>query len=91
MTDCNVLLGRLRPEFFGSIFGHKADETLDVDVVRAKFGALTDKINTDNPGVPPLSVEQAAVRYYALVAGRWSSLVAVTVVTGRCDSECDGD
>ena len=61
VTDCNVLLGRLRPEFFGNIFGHKADETLDVDVVKDKFATLTEEINAANPLVQPLTPEQTAV------------------------------
>lgn len=56
-----MLLGRLRPEFFGHIFGHNADEELDVGVVREKFQVLTDEINAANPLVDPLSVEQTAV------------------------------
>ncbi len=40
ITDCNVLLGRVRPEFFPAIFGPNGDEPLDRDVVDRKFAAL---------------------------------------------------
>ncbi len=40
ITDCNVLLGRVRPEFFPAIFGPKGDKPLDAKIVRERFGDL---------------------------------------------------
>lgn len=40
VTDCNVLLGRVRPEFFPAIFGPNADQPLDSDIVEQRFAAL---------------------------------------------------
>ena len=44
VTDCNVLLGKLQPEFFPRVFGPHQDEPLDRDVVAEKFSALADEI-----------------------------------------------
>jgi len=44
ITDCNVLLGRVRPEFFPAIFGPNGDEPLDREVVVKKFAALCAEI-----------------------------------------------
>ena len=44
VTDCNVLLGKLQPEFFPRVFGPNQDEPLDHDVVAAKFAAMADEI-----------------------------------------------
>ena len=44
ITDCNVLLGRVRPEFFPAIFGPNADQPLDRDVVAAKFAELCAEV-----------------------------------------------
>lgn len=44
VTDCNVLLGRVRPEFFPAIFGPNADEPLDRDIVVENFAALCAEI-----------------------------------------------
>lgn len=44
VTDCNVLLGKLQPAHFPPVFGPKADQPLDADVVRAKFEALASEI-----------------------------------------------
>jgi 5-oxoprolinase (ATP-hydrolysing) len=44
ITDCNVLLGRVRPEFFPAIFGPNADQPLDRAVVETKFAELCTEI-----------------------------------------------
>ena len=44
VTDCNVMLGRLQPEFFPRVFGPGADEPLDAEVVREGFEGLADEI-----------------------------------------------
>ncbi|MFQ6547770.1 hydantoinase B/oxoprolinase family protein [Aestuariibius sp. 2305UL40-4] len=40
VTDANVMLGKLRPEFFPRVFGPGQDEPLDAEVVRAKFAEI---------------------------------------------------
>src|SRR5881296_2177058 len=45
VTDCNVLLGRLNPDFFPRIFGPNADQKLDRDVVVSKFATLAAEIS----------------------------------------------
>ena len=46
VTDCNVLLGKLRPDQFPHVFGPGADQPLDVVAVRSKFEALAREIGT---------------------------------------------
>ncbi|KAF9146508.1 hypothetical protein BGX30_014573 [Mortierella sp. GBA39] len=46
VTDANLVLGRLNPEYFPKIFGPKEDEGLDVAIARSKFEELTKEINT---------------------------------------------
>ncbi len=58
VTDCNVLLGRVRPEFFPAIFGPNADQTLDADIVREKFAALCAEIESRTGGA--IAPEEAA-------------------------------
>lgn len=57
VTDCNVLLGKIRPEHFPAVFGPGGDEPIDVDVVRAKFAALADET-----GMTAESVAQGFLR-----------------------------
>ena len=40
VTDCNVMLGKLRPEWFPQVFGPGGDQMLDADVVRERFAEL---------------------------------------------------
>ena len=44
VTDCNVMLGRIQPQFFPSVFGKNGDLPLDGEVVRQKFEALAFQI-----------------------------------------------
>jgi 5-oxoprolinase (ATP-hydrolysing) len=44
VTDCNVMLGKIQPQHFPTVFGPHGNEALDADVVRHKFAALADEI-----------------------------------------------
>jgi 5-oxoprolinase (ATP-hydrolysing) len=44
VTDCNVMLGKLQPEYFPHVFGANQDQPLDAAVVHEKFAALTADI-----------------------------------------------
>src|SRR5207237_10080939 len=44
VTDCNVMVGKLQPEFFPHVFGPHADQPLDGAVVAAEFAALGAEI-----------------------------------------------
>lgn len=44
VTDANVMVGKLQPSLFPSIFGPGQDEPLDADVVTDKFTALANEI-----------------------------------------------
>lgn len=43
VTDANVLLGRVIPEFFPHIFGPHEDQPLDREAVLAEFERLTQE------------------------------------------------
>ncbi|NLH81186.1 MAG: 5-oxoprolinase [Phyllobacteriaceae bacterium] len=44
VTDANVMVGKLSPEFFPAIFGPEQNQPLDVETVRAKFSDLAERI-----------------------------------------------
>lgn len=56
VTDANLFLGRLLPEYFPQIFGPNQDQPLDVDVTRAKFLELTKQINSEGSSYTPEEV-----------------------------------
>ena len=45
VTDCKLLLGKIQPQHFPSVFGPGGDEPLDVEAARAAFARLTRDIN----------------------------------------------
>ena len=46
VTDCNVMLGKLQPDFFPHVFGPDQDAPLDAAAVREKFRALADDVES---------------------------------------------
>lgn len=65
VTDANLLLGRLQPDYFPKIFGPREDLPLDVHKVRCQFSTLIQQINKDplNPCQEKLSPEEAALGF----------------------------
>lgn len=55
VTDCNVMLGKLNPTYFPSVFGPDANQPLDVNVVTQKFRELAESIaqQTQSPALSP--------------------------------------
>lgn len=47
ITDANLMLGRLLPEFFPKIFGKNEDEGLDIEASKKLFEELTKQINDE--------------------------------------------
>ena len=46
VTDCNVMLGKLQPEFFPPVFGPNQDEPLDAEAVRARFTEMAAEVES---------------------------------------------
>ncbi|MDH3228976.1 MAG: hydantoinase B/oxoprolinase family protein [Alphaproteobacteria bacterium] len=44
VTDCNVMLGKLQPDFFPRVFGPDQDAPLDAEAVRGKFNEMSEGI-----------------------------------------------
>lgn len=44
MTDANLVLGRLIPEYFPHIFGENENEPLDVSASKKAFQHLVDEV-----------------------------------------------
>jgi 5-oxoprolinase (ATP-hydrolysing) len=50
VTDANLLLGRLIPDYFPKIFGQSEKESLDVQASKEKFDVLVADINAEQEG-----------------------------------------
>ena len=73
VTDCNVMLGKIQPKFFPSVFGPGGDEPLDADVVRRKFADLAREIRaaTGDARTP----EQVAEGYIDIAVGNMANAI----------------
>ena len=47
VTDANVMVGKINPEFFPHVFGEVGDQALDENVVHEKFGELAREIKRE--------------------------------------------
>nr|WP_199899728.1 hydantoinase B/oxoprolinase family protein [Sneathiella glossodoripedis] len=59
VTDCNVMLGKIQPDYFPHVFGPNANEALDRDIVLEKFTALAEEIAATT-GAQKQSAEEVA-------------------------------
>lgn len=68
VTDANVLLGRVVPDYFPSIFGPHENESLDVVAARKAFNALSATINAycleQDPSSKAMTVEEVAQGFF---------------------------
>lgn len=60
VTDANLFLGRLLPEYFPKIFGPHENEGLDLVATTEKFVQLTREINESSKDIEPMTPEQVA-------------------------------
>ncbi|OLF73917.1 5-oxoprolinase [Maricaulis sp. W15] len=49
VTDANIVLGRIQPDWFPHVFGDTSDQPLNVDASRAALGDLADAMGLDSP------------------------------------------
>jgi len=48
ISDCNLLLGKLQPQFFPKIFGAEQNQALDLEIVQQKFQQLCSEIEAQS-------------------------------------------
>ncbi|CAH0596910.1 unnamed protein product [Chrysodeixis includens] len=65
VTDANLLLGRLLPEYFPKIFGPTEKEALDKDATVTAFKKITDEINQflKQDGGKEMTMEEVAMGF----------------------------
>jgi len=65
VTDANLVLGRLHPDYFPQIFGPQENEPLDLASARTVLQSLTDQINDETPstGQSGWTVEEVALGF----------------------------
>ena len=65
VTDANLVLGRLHPEYFPKIFGSNENEALDFESARKAFEKITAEINaySKERKLPEMSLEEVALGF----------------------------
>uniref|UniRef100_A0A8C3CMZ9 5-oxoprolinase, ATP-hydrolysing n=1 Tax=Cairina moschata TaxID=8855 RepID=A0A8C3CMZ9_CAIMO len=63
VTDANLCLGRLLPEFFPRIFGPGEDQPLCRDAALRALRGLAERVGAGAPGQHPMSVEEVAMGF----------------------------
>ncbi|MGC1520241.1 MAG: hydantoinase B/oxoprolinase family protein [Steroidobacteraceae bacterium] len=80
VTDANVFLGRIQPEFFPRVFGPEANESLDGGVVARRFAELAQRMTEAGE---PISPEQAAAGALQIAVGSMANAVKrISVMRG---------
>jgi 5-oxoprolinase (ATP-hydrolysing) len=73
ITDGNVMVGKLQPEFFPKVFGPNGDLPLDAEVVRQKFTELAAQIQAETGDTR--TPEQVAQGFLAIAVERMASAI----------------
>lgn len=81
VTDANVMLGKVRPEFFPRVFGPGGDLPLDGAAVREKFAALAAGVSADT-GRPHTSEQVAEGFIQVAVENMADAIKKVSLVRG---------
>ena len=82
VTDCNLLLGKIRAEYFPALFGENGDQPLDGDVVRDKFAALAAEVAAaEGRAIAP---EELAQGFLAIaIANMANAIKKISVARGH--------
>ncbi|MCG2602880.1 MAG: hydantoinase B/oxoprolinase family protein, partial [Achromobacter sp.] len=73
VTDCNVLLGKIQPDFFPKVFGPDADEALDRDAVVQRFEAMADEVRAATGR--DMTPEQLAEGFLEIAVGNMAEAI----------------
>jgi 5-oxoprolinase (ATP-hydrolysing) len=81
VTDANVLLGRIQPGFFPSVFGEDGTDPLDPDITRSEFTRLAGEITAATGDTR--DAEQVAAGFIEIaVANMASAIKKISVQRG---------
>ncbi|WP_122928359.1 hydantoinase B/oxoprolinase family protein [Sphingobium sp. LF-16] len=82
ITDCNVMLGKVQPDFFPSLFGPNGDQPLDRDAVEARFADICAQVEAQAGRV--MSARDAAQGFIAVaVASMANAIKRISVARGH--------
>ncbi|MEM9137245.1 MAG: hydantoinase/oxoprolinase family protein, partial [Cyanobacteria bacterium P01_F01_bin.42] len=63
VTDCNVIMGKIQPDYFPAVFGTSGNQSLDASIVSQKFRDLAQRISEKTEDRPtPESVAEGFLK-----------------------------
>jgi len=86
VTDCNLMLGRIQPEYFPHVFGPDGDQPLDIEVVEQAFSSLAHHIG-EATGILPSS-EEVAQGFLAVAVENMANAIKRISVQRGYDVSC---
>ena len=72
VTDANVLIGRIQPDFFPRVFGPAGDQPLDAEAVRSGFHELAGRIGA---AAGPRTEEEVAAGYLRIAVENMANAI----------------
>ncbi|MDH2129941.1 hydantoinase B/oxoprolinase family protein [Sphingobium yanoikuyae] len=82
ITDCNVMLGKVQPDFFPSLFGPNGDQPLDRDAVEARFADICAQVEAQTGRV--MSARDAAQGFIAVAVDSMANAIKrISVARGH--------
>ncbi|MDB5737047.1 MAG: hypothetical protein JWO65_715 [Sphingomonas bacterium] len=82
ITDCNVLVGKLQPDCFPSLFGPSGDEPIDREIVRERFAEVAAQVEA--AGLPAVSPEELAEGFLAIAVDAMANAIKkISVAQGH--------
>ena len=82
VTDCNVMLGKIQPDWFPKVFGPTGDAPLDTDIVRRGFDTLAIDV-TRATGKPQSGAQVAEGFLQIAVANMANAIKRISVERGH--------
>ncbi|MEK9828794.1 MAG: hydantoinase/oxoprolinase family protein, partial [Rhodospirillales bacterium] len=73
VTDCNVVMGRLQPSLFPSVFGLNGNLPLDADAARSRFQELAETMKAEMGG--ERSIEDIAAGYLQIAVENMANAI----------------
>jgi len=73
VTDCNVLLGKIQPDFFPRVFGPHADQPLDRDAAEQGFRAMAARVKAE--AGRDMTPEQLAEGFLEIAVGNMAEAI----------------
>ena len=82
ITDCNVMLGKIRPKYFPKVFGPKGNGPIDEKKVRQRFERLAEEVGRASGNFP--SAEEVAEGFIQIaVENMASGIKKISLEQGR--------